>query len=133
MRSCAIFAVCWFPVFTCNLLIRFEGFDGAEIKAAQLLTVTTAKFTVVVKPFLHHKMLKARTANQIAQVTALNNRRTLAGVHHPTCRALAPLRDKGNFARTLGSVVEESQEVLGASTGQNSPNVSAPEPGTKTP
>ena len=108
-RSCAIFAVCWFPAFTCNLLVRFGGFDGVEMKAAQVLTVTIAKFTFVVNPYLHHKMLKARIANQIAPVAALNNRRTLAGVHHPTCNANFPLQD---IADVEPLELEEKRELF---------------------
>ena len=95
-RSCAIFAVCWFPAFTCNLLVRFGGFDGVEMKSTHLLTVTIAKFTFVANPYLHHKMLKARIPYQIEPVAALNDKKTLAGVHHPTCNANFPLKDIAN-------------------------------------
>ncbi|XP_078382349.1 neuropeptide Y receptor type 2-like [Oculina patagonica] len=109
-RSCTIFAVCWLPVFTCNLLVRFGGFDDDEMKAAQVLTVTIAKFTYVLNPFLHHKMLKERTVNQIFAMAALNDRRTrrriLAGAENPACSANVRLRDIADVAPTLGSGVE---------------------------
>ena len=116
-RFCAVFAVCWLPVFTCNLLIRFGRFHGAEMKAAHVLTVTIAKFTYVLNPFLHHKMLKARTANQIFPVAALDDRRALVGVYHPTFRAVVPLSN----LRSLGSEVGEPRTLFGVSTRQNSP------------
>ena len=130
-RLCAVFAVCWLPAVTCNLLVRFGGFDFAEMKAAHVLTVTIAKFHYVLNPFLHHKMLKARTANQIFPVAALNDRRTLAGVHHPTCRAVVPLAN----LRSLGSEFEEPGEFSGIPTRQNSPcnSQTVTEPATTTP
>ena len=129
-RSCAIFAVCWFPVFTCNMLLRFGGFEGVEMKAARVLAVTISKLSFVVNPYLHHKMLKARIANQIVPVAALNNRRTL-GVHHPTCNANFPLQD---IAYVVPLELEEPREFLAVPTRQNSlcNSRSAPEPGTTT-
>ena len=125
--------MCWFPVFTCNLLIRFGGFDGVQMKAAQVLTVTIAKFPFVVNPYLHHKMLKARIANQIAPVAASNDGRTLAGVHdHQTCNANFPLQD---IAHVAPMELEEPKESPAVPSRQNSPcnSQSAPEPGTTSP
>lgn len=83
-RSCAMFVICFLPGFICNFLVRFGGFNDAEINAARVLTVTIAKFTYVLNPFLHHKMLKVqRTANNIfPMVAAHQDLGTLAGVSH---------------------------------------------------
>ena len=77
-------------------------------------------------------MLKARIANQIVPVAALNNRRTLDGVHQPTCNANFPLQDIVNVAPLE---LEEARESPGVPTRQNSPcnSRSAPDPGTTTP
>ena len=93
-RSCAMFVICFLPGFICNFLVRFGGFNDAEINAALVLTVTIAKFTYVVNPFLHHKMLKVqRTANNIfPMVAAHQDLRTFAGVSHPACSADVHLR-----------------------------------------
>ncbi|XP_078382357.1 neuropeptide Y receptor type 2-like [Oculina patagonica] len=121
-RSCAIFAVCWLPASICNLLVRFGGFDWAKMKAAQVLAITIAKFTYVVIPFLHHKMLKERTApNQIFAMAALNDGRTLARADHLACNAVARQRDIADVARARGSEVEELRELPGVLTCQNSP------------
>jgi len=65
-RSCATYNICFLPFFICNLLVRFGGFYSAEINTARVLTVTIAKFTYVLNPFLHEKMLKVqRPANNI--------------------------------------------------------------------
>ena len=129
-RSCAIFAVCWLPAFTCNLLARFGGFDGVEIKAAQVLTMTIAKFTFVLNPFLHHKMLKARTVNQTIPMAALNNGRTIPGVAHSAQNADVPPRGMANVARSLRSEVEQPRELPGVVTCQESPCDSVPQPVT---
>lgn len=71
-RSCAVFIICLLPFFICNSLVRFGGFDGSEINAARVLTVTIAKFTYVLNPFLHHRMLKSqRPANRASLMVAL--------------------------------------------------------------
>ena len=125
-RSCAIFAVCWLPAFTCNLLARFGGFDGVEIKAAQVLTVTIAKFTFVLNPYLHHKMLKARTVNQTSPMAAL----TIPGVDHPARYADVPQRDIADVARSLRSEVERPREAPDVLTCQKSSCESVPQPVT---
>lgn len=84
-RSCAAYIVCFLPFFICNLLVRFGGFYGAEINAARVLTVTIAKFTYVLNPFLHNKLLKVqRPANNIfPMVVHHKDLRAHAGVSRP--------------------------------------------------
>ena len=72
-RSCAVYVICFLPFFTCNLLVRFGTVYGAEINTAIVLTVTIAKFTYVLNPFLHHEMLKVqRPVNHIFLMFALH-------------------------------------------------------------
>ena len=126
-RSCAIFAVCWLPVSACHMLARLGGFDGAEMKAAQVLTVTIAKFTFALIPFLHQKMLKATPVNQTFPVAALNNRRTHDGVDHPARNADVPQRSIADVACSLSLEVEEPRELPGVLACQNSPQDSVPQ------
>ena len=84
-RTCAVFIICLLPFFICNSLVRFGGFNGSEINAARVLTVTIGKFAYVLNPFLHHRMLKVqRPANRVFLMTALHKR---AGVSDPACSA----------------------------------------------
>lgn len=126
-RSCAIFLIFWLPAFVCNLLARFgRGFDGTGIKAAQVLTVTIAKFTYALNPFLYNKLLKARRANQVFAMAAL---KSLAGVSHPACLEGAPLQEIAEFARELGSGAAERIELPSVLNGQtDSTHISITQP-----
>lgn len=88
-RSCAVYIICFLPFFACNLLVRFGGYYGTEINAARVLTVTIAKFTYVLNPFLHHEMLKVqRPANHIFLMVAPHKDcRKRARVSRPACSA----------------------------------------------
>ncbi len=96
------FTVCWLPAFSCNLLVRFGGFDGPEMKGAHALVMTIAKFTYVLIPFLHHKMLTNGCSQQWEN----------------TCRCRSPRISNvrvphADVARARGSEIDKPRELPG--------------------
>ena len=110
-RSCAAYIICFLPFFICNLLVRFGGFYGAEINSARVLTVTIAKFTYVLNPFLHDKLLKVpRPANNIFPMVFLHkDLRTHAGVSRPARSANDVI---ASVAVTYNKLIDEVSECM---------------------